>query len=66
MVGYYYDANHIRAILIKNRRGLTITEVWEELYKIFAKVGISPNTYVLDNKVLKDLLETFKRYNINH
>ena len=51
---------------IKNRRGPTITKAWEELHKIFAKVGISPNTHILDNKVLKNLLEAFKGHNVNH
>ena len=41
LVGYYFDANHIRAIPIKNRRGLTIIEVWEQLHNNFKKVGIA-------------------------
>ena len=32
LIGYNYDANHIHAIPIKNRREPTITEVWEQLH----------------------------------
>ena len=39
---YHFDGNHIRALPIKNRRGPTITEVWESLYNNFKKVGAAP------------------------
>ena len=60
LVGYHYDANYNRAILIKNRRGPIITEAWKKVYYDFQKVVASPKTYILDNEKSKDLLEIFK------
>ena len=33
-----------------------MTEVWEKLYSIFIKAEASPENYLLDNEVSKDLL----------
>ena len=66
LLGYHYDANYIRAILIKNRRGATIIEAWEKLYLDFKKAGAAPQTYVLDNKKSKDLLDSFIAENIQY
>ena len=64
LIGYNYDANHIRAIPIKNRKGPTITEAWKQLHRDFKKAGAAPKTYVLDNEKSKDLLDSFEAENI--
>ena len=66
LIGYHYDANHIKAIPIKNRRGPTTTEAWEKLHHDFKKAGASPKTCVLDNEKSKDLLESFEMEKIAH
>ena len=50
LVGFYYDDNHMRDMQIKNRKGVTITEVWTELQNLFAVPGVSQIKHVLDNK----------------
>ena len=60
LIGYHYDANHIRAIPIKNRKGPTITEAWQQLHHDFKQAGSAPITYILDNEKSKDLLESFE------
>ena len=60
MIAYHYNANYIRAIPIKNWRGATITKVWEELHHDFKQAKVALNTYVLDSKKSKDLIESFE------
>ena len=60
LVRYYYDANCILASPIKNRKGSTIVDIWQALYNTFKKLGIAPSTYVLDNEILKDLIDGFE------
>ena len=50
MVSYYYNANHIRAVPIKNRRKQTITKAWEELHSTTAKARAALQIYILDNE----------------
>jgi hypothetical protein len=66
LIGYYHDANHIRAKPIKNRKEATITEAWEKLYTDFKKAGLAPQTYVLDNEKSKDLLDSFADQKIQY
>jgi hypothetical protein len=66
LIGYHHDANHIRAIPIKNRKEATITEAWEKLYTDFKKAGLAPQTYVLDNEKSKDLLDSFADQKIQY
>ena len=66
LIGYHHDANHIRAIPIKNRKGQTITEAWEDLHHAFTKAGIAPQTYVLDNERSSDLIDSFNTHNVQY
>ena len=66
MIEYHHNANHIRAIPIKNRKEATITEAWEKLYTDFKKAGLAPQTYVLDNEKSKDLLDSFADQKIQY
>ena len=66
LVSYHFDANHIRAISIKNRKGLTITDAWEQLYNDFKKIGIAPQTYVLDNEKSRDLMNSFDKKKVSY
>jgi len=61
LVGYHYNANHIRGIPIKNQQGPTIKEALEQLHQDFKKAGVALQTYVLDNEKSKDLLESFAK-----
>ena len=59
LVAYHYDANLIKAIPLKNRRGQTITESWQLLHNEFQRAGEAPKVYVLDNEKSKDLIDSF-------
>ena len=65
-VGYHYNTNCILGVLIKNRRGGTITKAWEKLHIIFKKAGALPETYILDNKISRDLINGFNQESINY
>ena len=65
-MGYYYDANYIRVIPIKNRYGPTITEAWKKLYNNFKKVGAALQICILDNEKSKDSLNSFAIDNIKY
>jgi len=66
LVGYHFDANHIRGIPIKNRKGSTILEAWKELQSTFEQAGIAPKTYVLDNETSGELLDAFKEQGVDY
>ena len=66
LIRYNYNTNCIRAELIKNRRGVTITEAWEKTHNVFTKARVSPNICILDNETLKDLLEAFEECKIQY
>ena len=66
MVDYHYDANYIRGITIKNRKGQIITEAWEELHNKFNKVGVALQIYILNNKKSRDLIKSFNTNNIQY
>ena len=59
MVDYYHDGNYTNAALIKNRRGNTIMESWQNMHNIFKKAGVVPMIFILDNETLKDLMDAF-------
>ena len=61
IAGYHYDANHTVAVPIKNRKGpTTTTAAWKILRNTFKEAGVSPQMFVLDDDVSKDLAETFE------
>ena len=66
LVSYYYDSNCILGVPIKNRKRSTITIAWEHLHQTFSKVDTVPEHYVLDNKTLKDLINSFKKERIKY
>jgi len=66
LVAYHFDANLIKAVPLKNRRGQVITEAWEQLHNEFATAGVAPKTYVLDNEKSKDLIDSFTTHNIDY
>ena len=66
LVAYHFDANYIKGVPIKNRRGAIITETWEALHDEFKLAGGEPKTYVLDNEKSKDLIDSFANHKINY
>ena len=66
MVAYHFDANLIWGVPIKDRRGTTLMEAWDELHNTFKKAGVAPNTYVLDNEKSKDLLACFAEAEVDY
>ena len=60
MVGYYFNANCILGMPIRNRKGVTIAERWKKLHEDFKKVRVVPFIYILDNEVSKDLMQGTK------
>ena len=57
LVGYHYDGNCILEKAIKDRKAGTLTATWQPLRNIFAKAGVAPNTYVMDNEISEELLK---------
>ena len=66
LVGYHFDANCIHGIATKDRTATTLTAAWQTLHDLFAKAGVAPNTYVMDNEVSKDLKKSLIYGGINH
>ena len=52
MVRYHYDGNCILGKVIEDRKAVTLTVVWQSLHNIFAKSGVAPDTYIVDNEIL--------------
>ena len=48
---------------IKDRTATTLTKAWQSLHNIFAKAGVAPNTYVMDNEISQDLKEALNNEN---
>ena len=51
MVAYHFDANAILVHPLKNREAQTLTTAWTTLNQRFAKAGVAPSTYVMDNEI---------------
>ena len=66
LIGYHYDANLIYGIPLKNRKGTTFSDAWEQLHSIFSKAGAAPNTWVLDNEKSRDLLDSFTQAKVDY
>ena len=60
LVGYHFDANCIHGIATKDRTATTLTADWQTLHDLFAKAGVAPNTYVMDNEISTDLKEALQ------
>ena len=56
IVGYNYDDDYIMGVPLRNRKGTTITEAWQNIRNKFKKASVAPETYVLDNELSKDLI----------
>ena len=65
-MAYNYDANAILAEPIKNKQARTITDAYELIHQQFAKAGVAPHTWVLDNEKSGTLLDAFNKYNVRH
>ena len=66
LVGYHYDSNIIHGIPLKNRKGSSLSEAWEQLNKIVSKSGETPSIWVLYNETSKELKDIFKNSNVNY
>ena len=64
LIGYHLDTNAILATPLKNIHVGKITEVWRILIEKFATTGVTPITYVMDNKALWDLKKTMKEEHV--
>jgi len=64
LVGYHYDANYIAVTPLKRRTGTEITNGWKKLNATFAKAGMQPRTYIMDNETSKELLEALGKKKI--
>ena len=65
LVGYHYDGNCILEKSIKDRKSGTFTAAWQSLHDIFAKAGVAPNTYVMDNEISEKLLKVLDENKTN-
>ena len=61
MVSYYYDSNCILGVLLKDRRGITIVEVWVSIHKNFNKLEAALTSYILDNEISSNLVQVFNK-----
>ena len=50
----------------KNRQGAKITAAWITLNNKFKKEGAAPQTFILDNEISKDLLDSFDSERIKY
>ena len=66
LVVYDYDSNAIMVELLKSRSGPDIKNAYMPIYNRLLKRGCAPVTFILDNDVSKDLLNTFENNNITH
>ena len=53
-------------IPLQNRKGEAVTEARQNMHKNFKKVGVAPETYVLDNELSQDLIEDFESELVQH
>ena len=58
--GNQYDANCIYEVAVKDRKAVTLTNAWQHLYDLFAKAGVVPKTYVMDNEISNDLKQALE------
>ena len=63
-VSYHYDANAILAIPLKNRTSPCIISAWSELNNVYKKAGCALQIYLQDNKISKEMKDTFSTENI--
>ena len=56
MVGYNCDDNYVMGVPLRNKKGETITEAWQNIHNKFKKASDSPKTYVLIMSYQKNLL----------
>ena len=61
LIAYHYDASAILAVAVKNREGATLTKASKIINETFENVRIKPNTYVMDNKCLKELKDAIRK-----
>ena len=61
LVGYHYDANCILGVPVRNRTGPVLAKAWEQLQNEFAKAGVAPEVWILDNEISKELKESFDK-----
>lgn len=61
IVGY---TNFITCILLRNKSSLIIKEVCESICNAYKVVGIALVIIIVDNKISKDLIDSFNREHI--
>ena len=66
LIAYNYDGNTITAATLRNRNASTISTAWKKLNDEFEKVGISPNTYIIENEASDDLKTAMHSQDIKH
>ena len=59
LIGYHHNANCILAHPVQDRKAPTLIKAWEHLHRTFAKAGVAPDVWVLDNKVSQNLKNAF-------
>ena len=66
LFSYHFDANHVRAVHIKNIKGSTIVEACKKLQSTFEQASVAPETYVLDNETSCKLLDAFEEQDVDY
>ena len=66
LVIYQYDRNGILVKTLKHRSALEIKHAYMEIYKLLAKRGCAPKTFLLDNKTSATLLNVFEKENMTY
>ena len=66
LVAYHYDAHYILGTALKNRKKDTITTGWTYLHKSFIRAGVAPNTYVMNNEISQEFIETMVHNNTTY
>ena len=66
LVGYHFDGNCIYGKAVKDRKAATLTAAQGKLHDIYAKAGAAPSTYVMDNEISKELIDSLEENNTTY
>ena len=63
---YHYDVNFIRGHPVKDCIAATLKDARGRLHRLFGRVGIPPNVWVMNNKCSEDLVTALGKNNTKY
>ena len=61
---YHYNGNCILARTIKDRKATTTRNIWSSIHKLFEIGSVVPNTYIMDNVISSEFINTLTKGDI--